>query len=59
MIPSHIETANWTDAEYFAYLAMNATALKQLARAPSCISTTLRPPSPRPRAWCWARLPTV
>jgi len=33
-IPTHIETANWADEQYFAFEAVNATALKQLARNP-------------------------
>ena len=33
-IPSHEQTALWTDADYFAFPAMNATALKQLAKNP-------------------------
>ena len=33
-IPTPEQTAVWTDADYFAFPAMNATALKQLAKNP-------------------------
>ncbi len=47
MIPSHIETANWSDAEYFAFPAMNATALKQLAKSPQLYKHHLKNPKPK------------
>ena len=47
MIPSHVETANWSDAEYFAFPAMNATALKQLAKSPQLYQHHLAHPKPK------------
>jgi hypothetical protein len=47
MIPSHTETANWSDAEYFAFPAMNATALKQLSKSPQLYQHHLKNPKPK------------
>lgn len=33
-LPTHEETATWTDAEYFAFEAVNASSLKELVKSP-------------------------
>jgi len=47
-LPTPEECATWTDAEYFAYDAVNASALKELVKSPKLYQhslTTQKPPT--------------
>ena len=46
-MPTPEDTLNWSDAEYFAFEAMNATSLKQLLKSPRQYQHHLRNPKPK------------
>ena len=46
-IPTFEQTAAWTDADYFAFDAVNASSLKQLAKNPLMYKHRLLNPIPK------------
>jgi len=42
-LPQPEETATWSDADYFAYDAVNASAIKQFAKSPKAYGHYLQP----------------
>ena len=46
-MPTPEDTLTWTDAEYFAFDAVNATSLKQLLKSPRQYQHHLRNPKPK------------